>query len=89
MGKTKIAIFLVNTLAIPQAMAWPVADVPTFNASLGVAPVRCVPGKCSARDVWKGTDTPVVAASLPISLQPYASAFYILTAAQSDDPSGL
>ena len=79
MASTKVAIFLVNTLAQPQAMAWPIADVPSFNATPGVARVVCAAGRCSARDVWKGTDVAITSPRIPISLQPYASAFFILT----------
>ena len=70
----------MNTLAVPQSLAWPIADVPTFDHNPGVARVVCTAGKCTARDVWSGRDTAITSETIPVALEPFASAFFILTA---------
>jgi len=80
LNRSSVAVLLINPLGRPQKLVWPVADAPRKFTGAGQASAdfACLPGRCSARDVWAGTDFPVTSETLQVALGPWASAFYVL-----------
>ena len=66
-------------LRAASELAWPIVDVPRFGRNPDVVPVVCTVGKCTARDVWNSKDMAITSKTIPIALEPFASAFFILT----------
>lgn len=65
---SKVAILVVNTVLTPQMLSLPLSDIPQLACH----------GKCKMRDVWTQTDSELQQDHIPITLNPHASAFYIL-----------
>lgn len=68
LSDSKVAILVVNTVEIAQALNFPLADIPQLPCH----------GKCKVRNVWTQTDSVLSGDHMPITLNSHASAFYIL-----------
>jgi len=76
-----VAVLLINPTDQPQTLSWPLRDVPRRFTGAGQAQMdfQCTPGRCWVRDVWRKTSFAVTSEMLPITLQAWASVFYILS----------
>lgn len=84
LSSSRVAIFLLNPVAAPQALDWPLTDVPRFP---GLA-LDCAATGCSVRDVWAQQDLSVPADTIRVSLAPWESAFYVVSAVEAaSDPA--
>ncbi|CAK0807195.1 unnamed protein product, partial [Prorocentrum cordatum] len=88
LSSARVAIFLLNPLAAPQALDWPLADVPRFPDLA----LDCAAAGCAVRDVWAQQDLRdlgVSTGTIRVALAPWASAFYTISAGEADEPGEL
>jgi len=79
LSSARVAIFLLNPLAAPQALDWPLADVPRFPDLA----LDCAAAGCAVRDVWAQQDLGVSTGTIRVALAPWASAFYTISAGEA------